>query len=339
MSTNTAAYITAPRARPLEVRHAPMGEPGKGQILIKNHALAINPIDCKLQDFAVYPLDYPCILGQDVAGEVVSVGSDVTRFQVADRVLGVTAGFATKNETEKAFQAYTVLETNLTSHIPDEISFENAVVLPLAITTAASGLYQSEFSNLQLPTEPAQKSSGQVVLVSGGASSVGSAAVQLAVASGYEVFATASKKNFEVVQKLGASKVFDYNSASVVEDLVDALEKKTLAGSFDAVGGTGWDISIQVAQKSEGSKFVATAVRGFAEPPAGVFMKQVYSISIRNNHVGKAVWEDFLPHALRSGTFVPFPEPIVAGKGLENIQKGIDRLREGVSARKVVVLL
>lgn len=339
MSTNTAAYITAAKARPLEVRSAPMGEPGENQILIRNHALAINPIDYKIQDLALYPLDYPSILGQDVAGEVISVGSKVTRFKVGDRVIGVTAGFATKKDTEKAFQAHTVLETNLTSPIPDEISFERAVVLPLAVTTAASGLFQSEFLNLQSACQPAQKSTGQVVVVSGGASSVGGAAIQLAVAAGYEVFTTASKKNSEIVRKLGASKVVDYGSDRVVEDLVDALQGKTLAGTFDAVGGTGWDVCSQVVQRSTGNKFIATAVRGFAEPPAGIGMKQVFAISIRNNDVGKAIWEDYLPEALRAGTFVPFPEPTVVGNGLENVQKGIDLLREGVSARKVVVSL
>ena len=68
-------------------------------------------------------------------------------------------------------------------------------------------------------------------------------------------------------------------------------------------------------------------------------MKQMFALSIRLNHVGRAVWEEYLPKALEKGSFVPAPEPLVAGHGLESVQVGVDLLRKGVSARKVVVTL
>lgn len=68
-------------------------------------------------------------------------------------------------------------------------------------------------------------------------------------------------------------------------------------------------------------------------------MKQVQAISIRNNHVGKAVFENFVPNALKAGTFIPAPEPLLAGKGLESLQEAVDLQRRGTSAQKVVVLL
>ncbi|KIX00978.1 uncharacterized protein Z518_10044 [Rhinocladiella mackenziei CBS 650.93] len=339
MASNTAAWITAAKARPFEVKLAPLGTPGENQILVKNHAIAINPIDGKLQETAMYPLNYPTILGQDVAGEVVSVGPHVTRFKKGDRVMGTAAGFATKRDEEKAFQAYTILQTNMTSQIPDTVSFESAVVLPLGVSTAASGLFNPDFINLQLPTEPAQKPTGKTLLVWGGSSSVGSNAIQLAVAAGYEVVTTASPRNFEYVKKLGACHVLDYNSPTIVSDLVDVFKGKTTVGAFDAIGGIAWAPTVEVIQKSEGAKFVATVTRGFPDPPEGVIMKQVFALSIRDNHVGKAVFEDFLPKALRTGTFVPAPEPLIAGQGLESVQEAVDLQRKGTSAQKVVVLL
>ncbi len=339
MASNTGAWITAAKARPFEIKPAVLGIPGEGQILVENRAVAINPIDGKLQETAMYPLKYPTILGYDVAGEVVAVGPLVTRFKKGDRVVGPATGFATKREEEGAFQAYTILHINMASEIPDAISFESAAVLPLGLSTAASGLFQDGFLNLQLPTEPAQKPTGKVLLVWGGASSVGSNAIQLAVAAGYEVISTASPKNFEKVQKLGASHVFDYHSPAVVEDLINVVKGKTTAGAFDAIGGLAWAPTVEFIQKTEGVKFVATALRGFPDPPKGIEMKQVYSISIKDNHVGKAIYEDFLPHALRAGTFVPAPEPLIAGKGLESIQGAVDLQRKGTSAQKVVVLL
>lgn len=121
------------------------------------------------------------------------------------------------------------------SETPDSISFESAAVIPLGFSTAACGLFQDTFFNLQLPTVPPQKQTGNTLLIWGGASSVGSNAIQLAVAAGYEVITTASAKNFEYVKKLGASQVFDYHSSTISADLVDALNGKTLMGALDFI--------------------------------------------------------------------------------------------------------
>lgn len=316
-----------------------MWTPGENEILIRNHAVAINPIDGLLQTLAVFPLNYPTILGCDVAGEIVAVGSNV-HFKVGNRVLGHAPGVTTQRTEENAFQAYTILRSNLTAEIPDGISFEAAAVVPLGCSTAAAGLFQDDFLNLQPPTEPGASSTGQIVLIWGGASSVGSNAIQLAVAAGYSVIATASFKNFEYVKNLGASEVFDYHSPTVNEDLVAAFKTRKIAGAMECIGADGWAGCISVITQSSGSKFVATTKRGFPEPPEGVTIKQVYAPSIKNNRVGQAVYRDFLPKALKAGTFVPSPKPIVLGKGLESIQSAIDYYQKGgVSATKVVVPL
>jgi NADPH:quinone reductase-like Zn-dependent oxidoreductase len=82
----------------------------------------------------------------------------------------------------------------MASEIPDSILFESAVVIPLGCSTAALGLFQDAFLNLQFPTEPPQKPTGKMLLIWGGSSSVGSNAIQLAVAAGYEVITTATKE-------------------------------------------------------------------------------------------------------------------------------------------------
>jgi NADPH:quinone reductase-like Zn-dependent oxidoreductase len=338
MASNTAAWVTA-LATPFEVQPAPFMTPGEKQILVKNHAVAINPVDGKLQYSALYPMTYPTILGQDVAGEVVALGPGVEGFEKGDRVAGLAVGHSTKREEEKAFQAYTILQTNMVCKIPDAIPFENAVVLGLGLSTAADALFNPEFLNLQLPTEPAQKPIGKTLLVWGGASSVGSNAIQLAVAAGYEVITTASPKNFEYVKKLGASHVFDYNSTTIVSELVNIFKFKSSVGTFDAIGAVAWRPTLEVIQQMEGVKFLATVSWGFPDPPEGITMKKVLATSCKDNHVGKAMWEDFLPKALKAGSFVPAPEPLIAGKGLESLQRAVDLQRKGISARKVVVIL
>lgn len=335
---NEAAYITGAKIRPFEIRSAPTGVPGENQILVKNHALAVNPIDGKIQYRAIFSLQYPTILGSDVAGEVVAIGPNMTRFNIGDRVLGCSAGFLVKNDTAKGFQAYTILDSNLTSHVPDELTYERAVVLPLGIATAADALYDPNFLHLQLPTSPARPPTGQSILIWGGASSVGSSAIQLAVASGYEVITTASTKNFDYVKNLGANVVFDYASPTIVTDLVHALEGRRLVGAFDVPGD--WEkVTKVMSNLKEGNKFVAITVPGAPSAANGVALKQVQSMYIRGNFVGKAIFEDFLPAALANQTVVPAPEPLIVGQGLESLQSGVDAIVKGQSATKLVVRL
>ena len=79
--------------------------------------------------------------------------------------------------------------------------------------------------------------------------------------------------------------------------------------------------------------------RGFPEPPEGVTLMPVFGLTIKNNEISKAIYEDFLPRALESGSFTPAPEPLVAGQGLESVQAAVDLQRSGVSAKKVIVKL
>lgn len=340
MSTNTAAYLTAAKAHPLELKSAPTWTPGSNEILIQNRAIAINPIDGSLQRFAWLPLQYPTILGQDVAGEVIAVGSNVTASKTGDRVIGHAMATATKRHQDAGFQAQTVLDERMVSRIPDDLSFEKAVVIPLGLSTAACGLFQeAPFLGLQLPTEPARKSTGETILIWGGASSVGCNGIQLAKAAGYEVIATASAKNFEYVKSLGASEVYDYKSESIVDDLVKAFEGKTFAGVLDCIGFEAAKLSVEVVKRVAGKGAVASTKGGVDDLPEGITLSKIFGITLRDNGVGKAVYGDYLPQALTSGTFVPSPEPLVQGKGLEHIQAGVDRLMAGVSAAKVVVTL
>lgn len=84
---NQAAYLIKADT-PLEVRDAPMPSAGPGEIVVKNHAIAINPLDWHMQDAGVFIQQWPAIIGCDVAGEVFEVGSNVDGFKKGDRVIG-----------------------------------------------------------------------------------------------------------------------------------------------------------------------------------------------------------------------------------------------------------
>ena len=369
--TNTAAWLRSTRGD-LEVGPAPYTAAAAGELVVRNAALAVNPFDWVKQvmgDSALSWIKYPSVLGSDIAGEVVEVGPGVTRFLVGDRVIAHAVGVekSRNRAAEGAFQQYTVVLDRLTSTIPDSLSYEDAVVLPLGVSTASSGLFQKDLLALQHPTA-APRPTGQTLLVWGGSTSVGSNAIQLAVAAGYEVIATASPRNFEYVRGLGASQVFDYSSPTVVADLIAAFSGKTIAGALAVAVGSGAPCAAVLAA-STGRRFLALAspAVSFAKlgrRPGlvamlgmgyrmvtstaglmiggrlrGVRAKFIWGSSLMDNEVSTAVYRDFLPDALREGRYVAAPAPRVVGSGLGAVQAALDTQRGGVSAAKIVVTL
>ncbi len=330
--------------------------------------MAINPIDWIIQDMGKIMfswLKYPFILGLDTAGEVVEVGPGVTRFKVGDRVIGHANGTDQKynKPSHSAFQTYTVLLVKAASPIPSTLTYESAAVLPLALSTAACGLFQKDQLGLQYPsTSP--KPTGKTLLIWGGSTSVGCNAIQLAVAAGYDVITTCSPKNFAYVKSLGATQAFDYNSPTVVADLIRALDGKPTAGAL-TIGARAAENCLDVLAKCKqgDNKFISMATYPVPQPPpknvlsmAAAYMSGMANIWVKSktrgirtnfifgstllyNEVGKVIYEDFLPGALAEGSYVCAPEPHVVGKGLECVQEGYEFQKKGVSAKKVVVSL
>ncbi len=370
MPTNTAAWINRKHAR-LEVGPAPFPQPTDDQIVIRNHALAINPVDwiTQVEGSLFYGwLKYPAVLGSDVAGEVVQIGAGVTRFRVGDRVLGHAVGTDkdSNDPAQGAFQLYTVLLERLTARIPDLLPYENACVLPQAVSTASSGLFQSSHLGLRLPAADAAPT-GETLLVWGGSSSVGSNAIQLAVAAGYEVLTTASPRNFDFVTSLGASQVFDYRSPTVEAEIVAAFQGRKLAGAI-SFGTSGAPACVQILGRLEGNRFVAIATPpvSFASLAEGgrferlrvtlrligsnialqyrsrvrrTRIRYIFGTSLKANEVGTAIYRDFLPDALAQGRYRAEPQPTIVGHGLADVQRAMDIQRAGVSAAKVVIVL
>ena len=345
--TNTAAWLTAEKSASLTVGPAPYTAPSPTQLVVRNHALGINLVDWAIQQMGsdlFSWVQYPTILGSDIAGEVVEVGSSVTRFKPGDRVVSAASGL-TDGTTQGAFQTYSIVTETMTSPIPASVTYSQAAVIPLAVSTAASGLFQKDYLALQHPTLP-PKPTGETLLIWGGATSVGCNAIQLAVAAGYEVITTSSPKNFDYLRGLGASAVFDYASPTVTADILAAFVGKKSAGAL-AIGTADPAVNVGVAKAcldvvigSEGRKFVAMAVHfDPAQLPEGVGAKFIWGSGLKDNEVGPAVFEHFLPKALEEGVYKCAPEPLEGGHGLESIQEAFALSMKGVSAQKVVVTL
>jgi NADPH:quinone reductase-like Zn-dependent oxidoreductase len=368
---NSAAWFVKRRCS-LEVGPAPYPSARADEIIVRNYAVATNPIDWidQCAPGMVCPwIKMPFVLGSDLAGEVVEVGSGVTRFRKGDRVVGHAVGTDKKRNraAEGAFQQYTVVLGHMAAPIPPTLSYECASVLPLGLSTAACGLFQKDQLAFKYPSKDA-RSTGETLLIWGGSTSVGSNAIQLAVAAGYEVITTASLSNFEYVKGLGASQAFDYKSSTVVEDLIEAFRGKTIAGAL-AIGSTSASPCVEVVHASKGNKVVSLAsfplmfqriADGAALPsevlrqaPAfasfgvtllkararGIRTAFFIATSIVDNEVSRIVYVDFLPSALADGRYIAAPGPLVVGRGLASIEPALEVQRKGVSATKVVVSL
>ena len=368
-ATQQAAWWRSNGA-PLTVDQAPVPAPGVDEIVVANRALAMNPVDWIIREVGriIFPrLKTPFVLGSDLAGEVVQVGESVTRFAVGDRVLGHAAGIdkSRNSAAEGSFQEQTIVLERMASPIPDAMSYTEAAVLPLGISTAACALFQDDHLALAHP-RAVPVARGETVLIWGGSTSVGCNAIQLAVAAGYEVVTTASPANADFVRGLGATQVFDYHSPEVITQIVDALQGVIVVGAV-AIGPGSAKACADVVARCQGRKFVSivtaavtldkdsASVGGLLKglPRSGAAMAalairtrrhrvktaSVFGTTLLNNDVCQLIYRDFLPAALADGRYQAAPTARVVGHGLPAIQDALDQQKNGVSATKIVVTL
>lgn len=203
------------------------------QVLVKEHATSINPIDWKLREGylkQMFDWPFPIILGWDVAGVITEVGSGVTDWKVGDKVFArpETTRFGTYAEE-------TIVDENLLAKIPENISFEEAAAVPLAGLTALQALF--DHGKLQ---------KGEKVLIHAGAGGVGTYAIQLAKQAGAYVITTASEKNHGLLEKLGADEIIDYHTTNFADILTD------IDLVFDTLGGDIQKASFSVLKPNTG---------------------------------------------------------------------------------------
>lgn len=312
--------------------------PAADELVIKNKAVAINPADNHLQSAGMLLEEYPAIIGCDVAGVVEEVGTDLAgSFKQGDRVIAMTGPL--KHYKHAAFQEYVVVKAPMLAKMPDGLAFTDAVVLPLGLTTATSCLFGDTMLDLALP--PTDAGHGKTLIVWGASSSVGCGGLQLAVAAGYEVFAIASSRNHDFLKSIGAAHCFDYNSETLISDVVKRGTGKDIVGAMDAIS-TDETLSTlcDILDQSGARKFIASIMPGAdGKGRLGITIRPNFGNDIYGNGVGYKVWHDFVEPALADGTLHCKPDPEIVGNGLQEVQKAVNLLAQGVSAKKLVVTI
>lgn len=338
---NLAAIVPEPGAQ-ITIQERPIPTPGPNDLLIHNQAIAANPADWKIQAYpGVFVDKYPTVLGSDVCGTVISIGSSVTDFAVGDRITGFAGVIYNSEIDHGAWQTYTLIRDISAAKIPESMSWEEGSVFPMAIATAGVALH----IDLGIPRPSAQslRDEKEALFVWGGSSSVGSAAVQMGKNLGLKVFATASLANKEYIESLGATKVFDYKDPDVVSNILHEANKfgVTITKIFDSISENGsMELCAQVLSgNGEGGDLAI--VLPFGQPldveGVNVIHTAAYRIAQDESEFGKWLFNDWLKEALEKGSIVPAPKIQIVDGGIGAAQKVFDRLKEGVSATKLVV--
>ena len=205
---------------------------GEGDILIKVHAAGVNRPDV-MQRQGLYPPPSGAspILGLEVAGEVAAIGGSVTGWSVSDRVCALTNG--------GGYAQYVSVPAGQCLPIPEGMTVDEAAALPETFFTVWSNVY-----------DRAKLKSGESLLVHGGSSGIGTAAIQMAKATGSTVFTTVgSIEKCKACQLLGADIAINYR----VQDYVQVLKKATHGQGVDVildiVGGDYVNRNLQLAAK------------------------------------------------------------------------------------------
>ncbi|GLB40694.1 putative groES-like protein [Lyophyllum shimeji] len=349
-TSHKALFLTSERGT-FELGTQPTPIPGPGELLVRIEAAALNPLEWKLKEWGTtigLPRGYPAILGVDVAGIVVQLGEGVEGFEKGDRT--VYQGWWSNDKT--GFQQYGLVDARYAAKVPSNISLEEAASIPCALVAAIAGLYvpKPHGAGLTLPLSPSTrgKNAGQPILVLGGASSLGQAAIQFARLSGCSpILTTASLKNTDFLTSLGATHVLDRTLSfpalqSQISQIIqekgkplgvvyDAIsEPETQQAGYDLLAdGAGGHLVLvlpeQITRKGgEGKKNVTVGmIYGHWEHP-------------RLSEVGVEVHRA-LTGLLQEGLFKPNRVEVLPG-GLRGIAGGLERLKEGkVSGTKLVV--
>jgi len=202
----------------LEIHEVSTPKPAPGQVLVRVHAVGVNPYDTYMRNgtYAIKP-ELPYTPGSDAAGTVDAVGDGVKKFRLGDRVY-------TAKTLSGAYAEYALADESQLNPLPEKISFAQGAGLWVPYGTAYTALWHH-----------AKARAGETLLVHGASGGVGTAAVQIAHAMGMTVIGTAgTARGLQLVKKEGAHYVFDHTKTGYAEDI------------WNATAGLGVDVVLEM---------------------------------------------------------------------------------------------
>lgn len=341
MSTQKAVVVTAPKQANV-VSDRPRPALRDDYILVKTVSVALNPTDWKHIEYLAPP---GVLVGCDYSGIVEEVGKAVRKpFKKGDRICGFAHGSNSVQHEDGTFAEYVVVKGDVQFRVPEHLSFQEAATLGVGVFTVAQGLYQS--LKLALPTKPINDKTP--ILVYGGSTATGTIAIQFAKLSGYTVLTTCSPRNFDLVKKLGADTVYDYNDPNAASNVrKDTINNLKLV--FDTISLEDSAQFCDNALSTEGGDYSALLNVQLKRENVRDRFTLAYTVIGEGFDFGpnpfpakpedRGFAEGFLPVAekvLSEGKIKVHPPKVLPG-GLKGVLDGLQAMKEGkVSGEKLV---
>jgi NADPH:quinone reductase-like Zn-dependent oxidoreductase len=361
MSTHTAIAATSKCV--ISAIQMPTDDPGEGEVLLRVAYSSLIALDTYIVDLAYHVDKFPKLLGLNASGTVAKVGEGVHDLQVGDRV----TAFAFQGSRSRPMQEYSILSHTVCSKIPNSLSLPSAATIPDNFVTA----FYTLFDQLPLPVPTSLPSAvpsplaDTPILIYGAGSTAGQYAIQILRLAGYkQIIATASSKHHDYLKALGATHTFDYNSATLTEEIESVLggyRKVPLV--LDCITAAGTLAAIAKVISPEGTIALllpikeGNSVRGplgtemYMELPERLnpFPSSVQVVGVQtfryqeNEYLKENLMTKILPALLASGFIQPNRVRLLdetQGTFKERVEVGLDLLRNNkVSGEKVIVKL
>jgi NADPH:quinone reductase-like Zn-dependent oxidoreductase len=268
---------------------------GPGEVLIKVSAVSINPIDYKMRSGAEkdqFPVQFPGILGRDVAGVIRAVGECVTQFSPGDKVFALA---------DKTYAELCVVKASSVAHIPEGMDMVQASALPLVTATG------EQLIRLGTGIEK-----DQTVLIAGAIGSVGRAAVWCAQQVGAHVIAGVRKSQLDEARSLGVDRVVALDDADAIDEVnaVDAVA--------DTVGGE--TAEMLLGKVRPGGRFGSVLAS-----PTNAALNPTVKIVVIGAHPDPRKLEEMAKAVLDGGLQIPVVRTLhlaAAGEGQAAAEKG-----------------
>lgn len=357
------AVATVGVKKPLEIIQVPTIAPARDEVRIRAEWAASTPLDLHQNDGGLGINTYPQVLGDSTAGTVVEIGPDVKALQVGDKVFG----FTWRERKEKGQQEFITAPEWLFGKIPEGFTLQESVTLPNNFVTVFNS-FNRDFG-IELPWPKPEfhvpPAADDPFLIWGGASSVGQFAIQVLRYYGYKnVFVTASPRHHDLLRSYGATRLFDYRDANVVQAILDAASggykdgKAPIPYILDCIGSEKGSIApiLKIAKRgakvavllpvimresweSDGPALYEMDAKKSADWEDGVDVRGVRThFYLENEFFKYHLQSEIMPAMLEKGIVRPNRYRIVEGGSLlERAEKAMDALRKKeVSGERLV---
>lgn len=333
--TSQNAIVITSFEEPLKLSTIPIPKLNEYDILVRNKAVGLNPIDWKAKKYKFGVYSFPWINGRESSGVVVRLGSKVDNLKVNDNVIVSSTSY--RDNRTSTFQEYTAIDSRLVWKLPKFLSYEDGATLGVGLVTAGTILNKS----LHLPLTFSDENKDKSILIWGGSTVVGIYLTQLAKIIGLKVISISSIDHKEYLLEVGADKVVDRNLD------VDEIIRELPNGISFAVDCISKDTSLKLIKilaeksKADTNKPLFSGIVGVPKDiPSSIEVREVVIKQFHENIEYGSEFVKTTSRYLEEKKLIPIRFKHYKDGGLDSIHNGLLDLEViGAKAEKYVVSL